>query len=376
MPRLLLDISRTFARAHLPAQTGIDRVETAYFNWAARQDALFLIRVPGRDVIADARCVRAALAVSSTSKLGALAGMNGQQAQLLKLAILQATPKLARGFTYMNVGHSNLKARVLDRLKKLGMAQFVAMLHDVIPLDHPEACRTDQLPAIREKMALIAARADAVITVSRDSAARLRIHLAKAGRVPEILVAAPGVQTLGTAAPASRANFVAIGTVEPRKNISFLLDVWEQLGRFGPTPDLHIVGRRGWEEPAVLARLDAAKATNPCIFEHNACDDADLARHLAQAWALLFPTQCEGFGIPLYEARAMGVHTLATDLPVLREHGQALTQFLPLEVEAWVAAIQGMERPVGAACAAVPTWDAHFAAIAPVLSQPAMAMAS
>jgi len=80
------------------------------------------------------------------------------------------------GFTYINVGHSNLKPRVLNMLKRQGMGRFVAMVHDTIPLDAPELCRADQLEPSKARMALLSAQADHILAVSKHSAARFEHH--------------------------------------------------------------------------------------------------------------------------------------------------------------------------------------------------------
>jgi len=157
-----------------------------------------------------------------------------------------------------------------------------------------------------------------------------------------------------------------VGTIEPRKNVELLLDIWEHLVIKYGKPTLHIVGRRGWERPEVLRRLDALTGTN--VIEHKAMCDRDLRALMSGARALLFPTLNEGFGIPLYEARAMGLPVIASDLPVLREHGAAGTKFVPVnDKDAWCAAIEDSLNPKPAGPSPVPTWAEHFAKIEDLL---------
>ncbi len=359
MTQILLDISRLFARAQLAAPTGIDRVERQYLRWAeARGDAAFLVRVPGKDVIANAEQVREALATRSNSLIGRLGGMNPAQARLVRLA--RQPVNLKPGFTYFNVGHANLKPRVLALLTNLGMARFVAMIHDTIPLDAPHFCRGDQTAPAEARLRLVAMRADLVLTVSHHSAQRFAHHAHRFGRAPQAVVTPPGVGKPARHRPAKEPYFVAIGTIEPRKNTSLLLDLWENMVENDQSPTLHIVGRRGWETPAVLARLDRLKGTK--VVEHNNMPDEELGALMRGARALLFPSQEEGFGIPLYEARAMGLPVIAGDLPVLREHGTANTSYLPSrDHAAW-------QNAIATACRAdkpgqpadVPSWQAHF----------------
>ncbi|MFA6219013.1 MAG: glycosyltransferase [Erythrobacter sp.] len=71
-----------------------------------------------------------------------------------------------------------------------------------------------------------------------------------------------------------------------------------------------------------------------------ALDDAAIARLLAGAKALLFPSLAEGFGFPLIEALACKVPVIASDLPVFREIGQGIADLLPPgDQQAWRDAI-------------------------------------
>jgi len=360
MAQLLLDLSRLFARFDLAAPTGIDRVERAYLNWALkRADTRFLIRIPGRDVIAGPSDIRAALQVQKPGLIARMAGMTGAQA---RLARVWPRNMLKPGFTYLNVGHANLKPRVLDMLDRRGMGRFVSMVHDTIPLDMPQLCRGDQLGPSRARIELLSARADDILAVSRHSAERFGHHARAFGRAPPTHVLAPGIATRACWSPATDPYFVALGTIEPRKNTELLLDIWDDIVLNPGHPTLHIVGRRGWERGGVMRRLDALTGTN--VIEHKAMDDQSLNALLKGARALLFPTLAEGFGIPLYEARSMGLPVIASDLPVLREHGTAGTRYVPInDRSAWKAAILGAIEIAPSAPSPVPTWAAHFTAL-------------
>lgn len=79
--------------------------------------------------------------------------------------------------------------------------------------------------------------------------------------------------------------FITIGTIEPRKNHAFLLDLWE-----GWEDALHLVicGNRGWKNEDVFARLDTVDRSR--ITELNGLEDAQMMGLLKGAKAALFPS--------------------------------------------------------------------------------------
>jgi glycosyltransferase involved in cell wall biosynthesis len=146
----------------------------------------------------------------------------------------------------------------------------------------------------------------------------------------------------GSAVSTDRPTFVVLGTIEARKNHLMLLQIWERLIlQFGiEAPRLLIIGQRGWECEQVFDLLDRSDLLRKAVVELSNCSDEALASHLASARALLFPSLIEGYGLPLIEALRAGTPVIASDLPVFREIGEGIPDFLdPLDEAAWEQAI-------------------------------------
>jgi glycosyltransferase involved in cell wall biosynthesis len=170
-------------------------------------------------------------------------------------------------------------------------------------------------------------RADAVVTNSRGTADRIRNML---GIVPDA-VARPGVaevfhpqspetvtarlSELGVRSP----YFLAVGTVEPRKNLAALVEAFVSLKRSGELRgyELLIAGGSGWRRRRIRSLLDETQSWGVRWLGFVA--DEDLAALYAGSQAFVFPSLYEGFGIPAAEARACGALVVATDIPELRE---------------------------------------------------------
>lgn len=251
---------------------------------------------------------------------------------------------------YLNIGHTNLRAETMAALSAIG-ATIVVMIHDTIPLDHPDLVRAGTEAAFRRRLAAVSGAADLVLYPSAATAGDAERWCATLGRVPS-----GAVLPLGLAPPepvearvSDPPAFVTLGTIEPRKNHALLLDIWERLTETrgaDAMPHLHVIGARGWAAPALLRRLEHGAATGKTVFHLGPLPDAEVRARLAGSLGLLFPSLAEGFGLPIAEALQLGVPVLASDLPALRATGGSHARYLPLnDPDAWTAAILAQARP-------------------------------
>jgi len=372
------------AVANRAAPTGIDRVELAYARrWSSEPAAncTFIAELPligfsalPRGVVAElvAALEEAWLAggrsAAAAARRARLALPFGRSA--LAEVLRRAGPKI-----FLLVSHRALErpARIAA-LRRHG-CRFVPLIHDLIPLQHPEFARAGHADKHRQRILTTASLADAIVVNSAATGAELKPWLR--GCDTPITVAPLGVTPPEVPQPpvALRPYFVALGTIEPRKNHLLLLNLWRQFAeKLGANaPRLVVVGRRGWENENVLDMLERCAAIDGLVRETGALPDREVASLLRGARALLFPSFAEGFGLPLAEALALGVPAVASDLPALREVGGAVPDYLdPLDGAAWRAAALDYARPDSAArraqlgrlpAWAAPRWDAHFAAV-------------
>lgn len=190
-------------------------------------------------------------------------------------------------------------------------------VHDATPWLHPDAVSTGMRVYYGPLFPQALSRAAAVFTVSEAARedlvratkiARTRVHVTPNGVAPEFFDAV---------APARpRAPYLlAVGTVEPRKNLPALFDAFRALRREGRDLELVLVGRQGWG--SLVQPPDLA----PHLRLPGVVSDAELAALYAGAAAYVLPSLYEGFGLPLAEAMAAGAPCVASDLPALREVG-------------------------------------------------------
>jgi glycosyltransferase involved in cell wall biosynthesis len=412
MPDIQFDVTRLFVRGSRFSPTGIDRVVLAYAAWLLERPKVRLepvLTVGGR--LLHLRRERLARMIGNaqlfakrelghedpvwTRLVGVLDAPDGCAEPLRAPALRRQIPARARwyldvarrsvaqlrptaprpGALYLNVSHTGLgDPAVLGRIVAAG-AKPVVMLHDLIPITHPEFCSPQAEARHERRMRQIVDHADHVITNSKTTAADFAAYVGGAGaRRPSVTAVPLGLHPEFLADPAPvagcRPYFIFVGTIEARKNLAFLLSVWRRLEeRLGArAPRLVIVGRRGWENEAVIDHLDRSKAVIRLV--HEVCDlrDRDLARLVAGAAALLSPSFAEGFDLPVLEALAVRTPVIASRIPVHEEFAGWATLLDPLDGPAWMGAIEtAASNPVRGPAVVSPTWEAHFHTVAPIL---------
>jgi len=388
-PARLLDLTRSLRRAgRMP--TGIDRVERAYlehlladhvplFGLVRTALGYLLLDGPGCQAFLD--CLQGRTpwpAPDALSRMSRRAPKVGQAETVLRReAIARCLPQgltrmlmrhLPLNSIYFNVGHSNLTDCVLKALNLAHMPINV-LIHDVIPLDHPGYQRPETVEPFKRKMQRVSRFADWVIYNSTESRVQTEAHLGAWGRVPPAIVAhlgvaalQPDIAELPPGLLPDRPYFMVLGTIEPRKNHAFLLDLWRQLG--ADAPPLLICGSRGWNNQSVFDRLDTLTPNSP-IRELPNLNDRTIAALLQHSAGLLFPSHAEGYGLPAIEALALGTRVLCNDLPVFHEVLGGFGNFVPVaDSNSWLDIIKKWENEPTSSDTSLhflaPTWADHF----------------
>ncbi|HEU0051254.1 MAG TPA: glycosyltransferase family 1 protein [Patescibacteria group bacterium] len=124
-----------------------------------------------------------------------------------------------------------------------------------------------------------------------------------------------------------------MGTVEPRKNIPFILKLWPKISdRIKPEPELIIAGANGWGSVPI--------PENNLIRRIERISNADVAHLTAQAMVALVPSFYEGFGRGALDAMALGTPVITSDQGALPEVIGTGGQIISLnQPDQWVKAI-------------------------------------
>jgi glycosyltransferase involved in cell wall biosynthesis len=208
----------------------------------------------------------------------------------------------------------------------------LATIHDLSVLRFPEFHPADRVAYITRNLAETLRRASRLITVSELVRTELiaefglaanRVVAIPNGVGPEYRPCEPAeIQPIldGYGLVTGR-YLLAVGTLEPRKNIAALLDAYEGLpaGLSARFP-LVVAGGRGWRNEALTERLDRL-ARSGVVHRLGYVPADDLPMLYAGARGVGFVSLYEGFGLPALEAAVSGV-------PVLTSRDSAMAEIL------------------------------------------------
>lgn len=258
-----------------------------------------------------------------------------------------------------------------------GRAPVVATVNDLFPLQpgrHPQGRGARLMGAglrwIRDHAAVVMVPSEATLSDCVDEGfdpERLRVVPYGVDPVPlDDGSAGDSTAEARSAADVARRHglrgpyVLFVGTLEPRKNLSGLLDAMVALGR--PDLTLALVGPAGWgdagdtlpEVPFPVARLGFVSAS-------------DRAALLRASSVFCFPSHAEGFGLPVLEAMAAGAPVVTSSTTSTAEvGGDAALLIDPSDVDALAGALAAVLdddeladrlRARGRERAATYTWD-------------------
>ena len=201
-------------------------------------------------------------------------------------------------------------------------AAAVVTVHDLTSVHYPELCDAATL-AFPSLVRRAIARGAWVHTPSRFVAAEVVHHL---GADAERVIAIPsGVPTVPAADPGlgprlagAERYLLALGTVEPRKDLPLLVRAFDAVAGSRPDVRLVLAGPDGWGAET-LRRAMAEAHHGDRMVRLGWVDDESRAGLVRGATVVAYPSRYEGFGFPPLEAMAAGVPVVATTAGALPE---------------------------------------------------------
>ena len=215
--------------------------------------------------------------------------------------------------------------------RSLRRARLVYTLYDLNFLEHPEWTTEANRIGCFEGVFGASVAADAVIAISEFTRRHFleRFPHYPAARVAVVHLASrfggAGEKTAAASAPERLARlpagdfWLAVGTIEPRKNYDGLIAAYARLkAEDASAPPLVIAGKSGWMMPHFEALLDTLGIADE-VIRLGYVSEAELLWLYRHCLALVYPTFWEGFGLPLVEAMSEGAAVISSNVSSIPE---------------------------------------------------------
>ncbi|WPV68985.1 glycosyltransferase family 1 protein [Chitinophaga sp. LS1] len=116
--------------------------------------------------------------------------------------------------------------------------------------------------------------------------------------------------------------FLFVGTLEPRKNVTNLVRAFYSFSeQVSEEYHLYLIGKKGWLYEEIFKTIDEKPHLKDRIKWIGYASDQELSFYYMNAFALLYPSLYEGFGLPILEAMRHGLPVISTNNSSLGEVG-------------------------------------------------------
>jgi glycosyltransferase involved in cell wall biosynthesis len=216
------------------------------------------------------------------------------------------------------------------------------VIHDLGFLHHPEAYKKSHVRFFKKKTPKFLKKAKSIVTVSQFSKDDIVKHYKADPAKIEVIyngvknifrpvlfdeqTAIKGKYTQG------KEYFIYLGAIQPRKNLINLLKAFSIFKkRLQSNMKLIITGRLAWKNEEFLQLINTYKYKSDVVLTGYVAEQ-ELAVLLGSAYALVYPSMFEGFGVPVAEAMKCEVPVLTSEKTSMQEvAGDAALYFNPKE---------------------------------------------
>lgn len=203
--------------------------------------------------------------------------------------------------------------------------KVMTTVHDLSFLRYPETIRRVNRQRIERDIQYSLDRSDKIITISEFSKKELmELMGVEAERIALVSPAPACIETDCGTADLSRFSIQSpyllyVGTIEPRKNLVFLIKAFEYLKKETGCPhQLVLAGGKGWNNEEIYLAAQESPYQKEIVFT-GYISQAEKTALYQGASLFVFPSLYEGFGIPPLEAMGAGCPVVCSDAASLPE---------------------------------------------------------
>ena len=208
---------------------------------------------------------------------------------------------------------------------------IVTCVHDLIPIDLPETCHPGVPELFRIWLDCALTHSEAFVCNSETTARRLQRHIEDSRPNPRThykigwwLLGAdfrPFREGRDRPPPAliDGIYVLVVGTLEPRKKHSFVLECFKNLWVEGSSIKLVFAGRQGWKMESFVEEFRGSPEYGTRLRWFNGPSDEELHSLYWHSACVVMASSAEGFGLPLAEAAHYRKPVVVSDIPAFKE---------------------------------------------------------
>ena len=238
-------------------------------------------------------------------------------------------------FLDLHPSNAYSKLQVIKNMRLLGVESYF-VVYDLLPISHPHYF-VKELVLDFHKWLNVVVKSNGALCISQDVSSKLNQWIVDSNQSAyhgfinkffhlgadfDSSVESTGKHELAIEIDKRSKNaksFLMVGTVEPRKGHSAVLDAFDSLWNDGDNEVLIIVGKAGWKNEKFIKRLSKHKEINKKLFWLKNVSDEYLEFLYNNCSCLIAASEGEGFGLPLIEAAHYKLPIIARDIPVFQE---------------------------------------------------------
>lgn len=203
------------------------------------------------------------------------------------------------------------------------------LIHDLSFLHYPDFIKKPHFLFYKYYTPKFLQKATSIVTVSefskRDIVAQYKIDAAKISIVPnavkEIFYPLADIEkvTVKNKYTDGKEYFVYAGAIHPRKNLNNLLKAFSVFKKKQKSNlKLVLAGRLAWKYKHFVERLKTYKYREE-VVQTGYLEDKELVNVIGSAYALVYPSIWEGFGVPVLEAMSCNVPVITSENSAMQE---------------------------------------------------------
>ncbi|MDA8693257.1 glycosyltransferase family 4 protein, partial [Saprospiraceae bacterium] len=229
-----------------------------------------------------------------------------------------------------NIWHIPNQLNKLDADIVIEMAHFgpfrlskkttrVTVIHDLTPLIYP--LWHDKISTYVHKLFLkrILRNANHIIANSQVTSNAIAEYLPSVEKKIRVAYPSLSIDDINSKSTKSADTyFLSVGTIEPRKNYSALIEAFNKVAQQDDKIKLVIIGFKGWKSKPIFDLITQSENKDRILIKGYVTEE-ELIQYYKNAMAFIFPTHYEGFGLPLLEAMMLGSLVICSDIEICRE---------------------------------------------------------